>query len=734
MFKKTLATVLALSTLLLNPISALAESSTYDLTFSFNFEQVDKTGFLQLANTLTNVPAKYQTGDELIAKELINKWLPAITDFSFFMDITETDANAIIFVIEFQETDQAEEFSNYIASIVPFTETNLESTNNESLKVYTFDGEYLGINKSKTKFAVGISKNENISSSLEEVLSTSSSKNFFELDLNNSAFNSFNNELFSEAGITENLFTDFTHTKSTTNKIAKNEYEELSIMDLSTKGLANQSKFAFKPELPKLLNGTDTILYLGYKDLYNQLTRIFDLTAIDNDIITLFEGLSPLLEGETALHLRLSNDKELSVPYFSLISSLDNPEAESVQSAANLFNEFFENFITELEIPEINIEQVSGNLNQIKFALPTSDEMPKSLLNLYQSLNENPFVYGVLGKHFIFSNDPTVSEQLSGETPEDENVESIFTSHNLNIEENTTSLNYLTFNKLAPVLKNNTAELLSTEEENSEETLMVLDKIYNLATFEVISKTELKEKQIISKSKMTLDIGALLGLINYFIEAYQSSFDEYNIELENYVTDATYFKDLEANSWYFKHVMNLADFGIVDSSKENFNPDSNISRAEFVTLLLRLLGEDITTGIEQKGSDTFKDVAVDAWYNNNIGKAYNLGLIKGDEANKTFRPEDHLNRAEAVKMLANAFPEFLEISKDHAINFSDVDANSWYKSELQALNYLKIVKGKTSTTFGSNEKLTRAQAAVMMSRLLIYLNQREEVNIWSSLN
>lgn len=64
-----------------------------------------------------------------------------------------------------------------------------------------------------------------------------------------------------------------------------------------------------------------------------------------------------------------------------------------------------------------------------------------------------------------------------------------------------------------------------------------------------------------------------------------------------------------------------------------FNPQGEVTRAEFVSMLLPALELNA-----ERGTGSFKDVNLDAWYSSAVNTAGRLGVVQG-HADGTFRPE-----------------------------------------------------------------------------------------------
>lgn len=115
------------------------------------------------------------------------------------------------------------------------------------------------------------------------------------------------------------------------------------------------------------------------------------------------------------------------------------------------------------------------------------------------------------------------------------------------------------------------------------------------------------------------------------------------------MTLAASFKDVPESAEYAEAVELLSDYGVLTGDENgNFNPNSTITRAEFATIICRLVGvaED-AKGIKQS---SFTDVPASHWAVGYIAKANELGIINGN-GDGTFSPESPVTQEQAIKML-----------------------------------------------------------------------------------
>lgn len=101
------------------------------------------------------------------------------------------------------------------------------------------------------------------------------------------------------------------------------------------------------------------------------------------------------------------------------------------------------------------------------------------------------------------------------------------------------------------------------------------------------------------------------------------------------------------------------------------------------------------------------------WSEVYISELHKQGIIDGYEDN-TYRPDRPLTRAEFVKLLVSAFSE----KEEYGGGFTDVSGNDWFAEYVSAGLENGYVSGYEDSTFRPNEKITREEAAKILT--LIY--------------
>ncbi|MBU2524056.1 S-layer homology domain-containing protein, partial [Patescibacteria group bacterium] len=145
-----------------------------------------------------------------------------------------------------------------------------------------------------------------------------------------------------------------------------------------------------------------------------------------------------------------------------------------------------------------------------------------------------------------------------------------------------------------------------------------------------------------------------------------------------------------------------------------FMPDREISRSEFLKIVMKSSGTPIPESIEP-GDLPFADVSPDDWFGIYVKSAYELGIIQGydDEGGIRFRPDANISRAEAMKILIKAFK--IDTSSTVDARFLDVPADAWFAEYINYAAQKGIVSGYTNGNFGPQNNLTRGQAAKIVT-------------------
>lgn len=180
------------------------------------------------------------------------------------------------------------------------------------------------------------------------------------------------------------------------------------------------------------------------------------------------------------------------------------------------------------------------------------------------------------------------------------------------------------------------------------------------------------------------------------------------------------FSDMEGH-WARETVEKLASKGIVNGKSEGiFDPEGPVTRAEFASLVVRAL--DIKPA-EGAASLAFSDVEQGSWYYESVAAAWSNGIISG-YANGRFAPSDVVTREQMVKILIEAMKskgmnEESEAAQDALAGAADAGSISdWAVDSMKRAVSMGIIKGDPNSNINPSAGATRAQSAVMISRIL----------------
>ncbi len=186
-------------------------------------------------------------------------------------------------------------------------------------------------------------------------------------------------------------------------------------------------------------------------------------------------------------------------------------------------------------------------------------------------------------------------------------------------------------------------------------------------------------------------------------------------------TEPVKFADMTAH-WSKSEVERMASKRIVSGvSKTIYAPDRPITRAEFTALLVRALG--IRTEAAAVGN-VFEDVPASAWYAAVIEAGARSELIAGVSGTR-FAPDNRITREQIAVMLANARMLVIDGAAKtkqptNALSKFDDAAqiSSWARDAVAEAVAAGIIQGVDGDRLAPAATATRAQAAVMLERLL----------------
>lgn len=176
------------------------------------------------------------------------------------------------------------------------------------------------------------------------------------------------------------------------------------------------------------------------------------------------------------------------------------------------------------------------------------------------------------------------------------------------------------------------------------------------------------------------------------------------------------FEDLTGYEWAVEAIEAMFSAGIAnDTTMYSYSPGKNISRGDFAMFLMRALG----LSAEGEG---FADVPADAPYAKEVTTGRALGILEGVGEN-CFNPEAEISRQDMMKMAARAMrhaKKLSEISNPAVLEafYDKASIADYAVADVAAMVEAGIIKGNADGTINPFGNTTRAEAAVIMDRII----------------
>ncbi|WP_340389912.1 immunoglobulin-like domain-containing protein [Paenibacillus sp. FSL E2-0151] len=177
---------------------------------------------------------------------------------------------------------------------------------------------------------------------------------------------------------------------------------------------------------------------------------------------------------------------------------------------------------------------------------------------------------------------------------------------------------------------------------------------------------------------------------------------------------ATSFKDV-TQDWAKDAISALGARGIVKGVGDGeFNPNGQVTRAEFITMLMKLFELS-----DESATTSFSDVKQGEWYHGNIATAQKLGIVNG-KPNGRFGVHENITREDMAVMVYKAVQiKQLALTSGEATAFKDeAHIASYAKQAVETIQGAGIINGVGNDEFAPKKNASRAEAAVMIYNLL----------------
>ncbi|MCW3792000.1 S-layer homology domain-containing protein [Paenibacillus sp. LS1] len=199
---------------------------------------------------------------------------------------------------------------------------------------------------------------------------------------------------------------------------------------------------------------------------------------------------------------------------------------------------------------------------------------------------------------------------------------------------------------------------------------------------------------------------ALCGILTLgSVVGYSNTVQAATVQQQFQDTRTSYAKDA---------ITHLVDKGIAAGTSETtFEPKKAVTRAEFATFAVRLLGlKPVKNNI-----NPYQDISMNAWYYGNVAAMTNLFILEG-KGQGTFQPDASITREEAAALLVRMLKQQpVETSLLSSTYFDADDISDWARPYVQTVYQLGLMKG-SGGVFRPHDQVTREEAAVMLDAIL----------------
>ena len=176
--------------------------------------------------------------------------------------------------------------------------------------------------------------------------------------------------------------------------------------------------------------------------------------------------------------------------------------------------------------------------------------------------------------------------------------------------------------------------------------------------------------------------------------------------------DNKIFNDMDETHWANTYVVSLVEKNII-SKAENFRPEDNVTREEFLKLLLCAMKADV---VNEKV--VFADTAEGEWYYPYVATGLKMGIITGidDETFGIGMPVKRQDMAVMAKRALSAAGK-ASVGMDISKYIDKDDISDYAKEAVGCLTELNVMSGSDDGLFRPNNNATRAEASKIISVL-----------------
>ncbi|WP_158544063.1 InlB B-repeat-containing protein [Cohnella sp. OV330] len=181
------------------------------------------------------------------------------------------------------------------------------------------------------------------------------------------------------------------------------------------------------------------------------------------------------------------------------------------------------------------------------------------------------------------------------------------------------------------------------------------------------------------------------------------------VQEEEPSTDEASLTDLKGH-WSEANVRALVKLGAINGYPDNtFRPNANMTRAEFVTAVVKAFKLDAQAGVSFDDTDSH-------WAKDAIATAVGAGIVDGYSDGR-FSPDDLITREQMALIVVRAAK--LAEETDSGVSFTDnADISVWARAALATATARGLINGYADGSVKPGMHGTRAEAAAVIRRAL----------------
>lgn len=182
---------------------------------------------------------------------------------------------------------------------------------------------------------------------------------------------------------------------------------------------------------------------------------------------------------------------------------------------------------------------------------------------------------------------------------------------------------------------------------------------------------------------------------------------------DNSKASASLFTDISGH-WAESAINDVVDKGLFSGTTEiTFQPETEMTRGMFVTVLGRLSGEEIS------GASSFADVNADQYYSSYIAWANSKGIVTG-VSDTEFKPDTPVTCEQAAAIIIR-YADYKGIElQTKSISPSTTGVSDWAKDTVVKAGKSGIITKQNTNGYDYISSATRADIASMLSNFTEY--------------